>query len=47
MRHKNSKANMRREKVMAMQWNKDANGTLAEAKATAKPLLVDFSAAPA
>jgi hypothetical protein len=32
---------------MAVQWNKDADAALAEAKAAGKPLLVDFSAAPA
>jgi hypothetical protein len=30
-----------------MQWNKDADAALAEARATKKPLLIDFSAAPA
>jgi hypothetical protein len=32
---------------MAVQWNKDADAALAEAKASKRPLLVDFSAAPA
>ncbi len=32
---------------MAVEWNKDAEAALAEAKAEKKPLLVDFSAAPA
>lgn len=32
---------------MAVQWNKDANAALAEAKATKRALLIDFSAAPA
>jgi uncharacterized protein YyaL (SSP411 family) len=32
---------------MTVQWNKDADAALAKAKATNKPLLVDFSAAPA
>ena len=32
---------------MAVQWNKDAHEALAQAKATKKPLLIDFSAAPA
>jgi len=32
---------------MAVQWNKDADEALAQAKATKKPLLIDFSAAPA
>lgn len=32
---------------MAVQWNKDADRALAEAKSSKKPLLVDFSAAPA
>jgi hypothetical protein len=30
-----------------MKWNKDADAALAEAKATKKPVLIDFSAAPA
>jgi uncharacterized protein YyaL (SSP411 family) len=32
---------------MAVNWIKDADAALAEAKAKNKPLLVDFSAAPA
>jgi uncharacterized protein YyaL (SSP411 family) len=32
---------------MAVNWNKDADRALAEAKAQNKPLLIDFSAAPA
>lgn len=32
---------------MAMQWLEDADAALAQAKAEKKPLLVDFSAAPA
>ena len=32
---------------MTVQWNKDADAALAQAKATQQPLLVDFSAAPA
>jgi hypothetical protein len=32
---------------MAVEWKKDADAALAEAKSTKKPLLVDFSAAPA
>ena len=32
---------------MAVQWNKDADAALAEAKAKKKPVLIDFSAAPA
>lgn len=32
---------------MSVQWNKDAEAALAEAKESEKPLLVDFSAAPA
>ncbi len=32
---------------MAVQWNKDADKALAEAKETKRPLLIDFSAAPA
>ncbi len=32
---------------MAVAWRKDADAALAEASAQKKPLLVDFSAAPA
>lgn len=32
---------------MAVEWNKDADAALADAKAQGKPLLIDFSAAPA
>ena len=32
---------------MAVKWNKDADAALGEAKESKKPLLVDFSAAPA
>lgn len=32
---------------MPVKWNKDADAALAEAKGTKRPLLVDFSAAPA
>lgn len=32
---------------MAVQWNKDADAALAEAKSSKRPLLIDFSAAPA
>ena len=32
---------------MAVNWNKDADAALAEAASSKKPLLVDFSAAPA
>jgi uncharacterized protein YyaL (SSP411 family) len=32
---------------MKVNWMKDADAALAEAKAGKKPLLVDFSAAPA
>jgi hypothetical protein len=32
---------------MAMQWLTDADAALVQAKASKKPLLVDFSAAPA
>jgi Thioredoxin-like len=31
---------------MKVQWLKDADAALAEAKTSKKPLLVDFSAAP-
>jgi hypothetical protein len=30
-----------------MEWNKDADAALTEAKSSGKPLLIDFSAAPA
>ena len=32
---------------MAVEWNKDADAALAQAKEQKKPLLIDFSAAPA
>ena len=32
---------------MTVQWKKDADAALSEAKTTKKSLLVDFSAAPA
>jgi hypothetical protein len=32
---------------MAVQWNKDADAALAKTKEEKKPLLIDFSAAPA
>jgi hypothetical protein len=32
---------------MAIRWNKDVDAALAEAKALNKPVLIDFSAAPA
>jgi hypothetical protein len=32
---------------MTVQWNTDADAALTEAKAAQKPLLIDFSAAPA
>ena len=32
---------------MSVQWKKDADAALAEAKSSKRPLLVDFSAAPA
>ena len=32
---------------MAVQWEKDIDSAIAEAKAQNKPLLLDFSAAPA
>ncbi len=31
---------------MAMQWRKDIEAALAEAKENVRPILVDFSAAP-
>jgi thioredoxin family protein len=32
---------------MSVQWTKDADAALAQAQETKKPVLVDFSAAPA
>lgn len=32
---------------MAVQWNKDVDAALTQAQAEKKPLLLDFSAAPA
>jgi hypothetical protein len=32
---------------MKVNWNKDADAAIGEAKASSKPLLIDFSAAPA
>lgn len=32
---------------MAVQWNKDVDAALAQAKSSNKPILLDFSAAPA
>jgi uncharacterized protein YyaL (SSP411 family) len=32
---------------MAVEWNKDADAALAQAKEQNRPLLIDFSAAPA
>jgi hypothetical protein len=32
---------------MAVEWKKDVDAALTEAKAAQKPLLLDFSAAPA
>lgn len=32
---------------MTVNWKKDADAALAEARAAKKPLLIDFSAAPA
>ena len=32
---------------MAVSWNRDADGAFQEAKEQNKPLLIDFSAAPA
>ena len=31
---------------MAVNWNKDADHALADAKAQSRPVLIDFSAAP-
>jgi len=35
------------DKNMKVNWTKDADAALAEAKSTKTPLLIDFSAAPA
>ena|ERR1700759_953468 len=35
------------ENTMALEWTKDLDGALARAKSEPKPLLIDFSAAPA
>jgi hypothetical protein len=32
---------------MAVQWNKDVDAALTQAKTDKKPVLIDFSAAPA
>jgi hypothetical protein len=32
---------------MPVQWSKDVDAAMAEAKSSTKPLLIDFSAAPA
>jgi hypothetical protein len=32
---------------MAVEWNREADTALAEAKTSKRPLLIDFSAAPA
>jgi len=32
---------------MAIEWKKDIDAALAEAKSSARPLLLDFTAAPA
>ena len=32
---------------MSVQWTKDADAALAQAKSAKKPVLIDFSAAPA
>jgi len=32
---------------MSMEWRRDVDAALAEAKASPRPLLLDFSAAPA
>jgi hypothetical protein len=32
---------------MAVQWSRDVDASLAEAKQSGKPILLDFSAAPA
>ena len=37
----------RQENDMAIEWKKDVDAALAEAKTSGKPLLLDFTAAPA
>jgi hypothetical protein len=37
---------VKEEKTMEIQWIKDADAALAQATEQAKPLLIDFSAAP-
>jgi hypothetical protein len=37
---------LRREAKMAVVWQKDVDAAVAEAKASKRPLLIDFSAAP-
>ncbi len=32
---------------MAVAWNRDVNAALGQAKSTGRPILLDFSAAPA
>ncbi len=34
------------ETLMTLEWRRDADAALAEAKSESKPLLLDFSAAP-
>jgi uncharacterized protein YyaL (SSP411 family) len=34
-------------KAMPIHWSKDVDSTLAQAKETGRPILLDFSAAPA
>jgi len=38
---------LKREVESALNWKKDVDAALADAKAQNKPLLIDFSAAPA
>jgi len=38
---------VRQEVAMAVEWRKDVDAAMAEAKTANKPVLLDFSAAPA
>jgi len=42
----NRRSDLRKEKVMSIEWNKDVDVALANARSGKRPLLVDFNAAP-
>lgn len=42
-----SKKKRTKENAMAVNWSKDVDQSLAEAKQNSRPILLDFSAAPA